>query len=263
GWADRFFFKQFTFKGNELVLDIGSGDGKISARIADALPKGKVIGIDNSQSMLDTAYTYSTKRKNLNFLYQDAQDASFYQKYPDSFDLVVSFTVLHWVKDHQAVLEGIHKVLKPEGKFYFRLCSKGGDPIQDIADKMKDNPKYKEYFILFQDPMRRFDEHEYRQLINHANLSVSSVKEIEEQDKIIGRAKLVKQIKSWLPHYHYLRQYPDNVADQYLDDVINTYLKKYPPAQDGTIVLFDHYLEVVGSKPETLGAKPHKEQTLV
>jgi hypothetical protein len=40
------------------------------------------------------------------------------------------------VKDQLTVLKGIHQVLKPEGQFYLKLSSKGGDPIQDIADAL-------------------------------------------------------------------------------------------------------------------------------
>ena len=38
--------------GNERVLDIGCGDGKVTAEIAKRLPSGSVLGIDNSEEMI-------------------------------------------------------------------------------------------------------------------------------------------------------------------------------------------------------------------
>ena len=38
--------------GSERVLDIGCGDGKITAEIAERLPSGSVVGVDPSAAMI-------------------------------------------------------------------------------------------------------------------------------------------------------------------------------------------------------------------
>ncbi|MCP6756534.1 class I SAM-dependent methyltransferase, partial [Klebsiella pneumoniae] len=45
----------FNFKGDEQVLDIGCGDGKITSAIANSLPNGIILGIDISQTMIEFA----------------------------------------------------------------------------------------------------------------------------------------------------------------------------------------------------------------
>ncbi len=246
-WADRFFFKHYAFKGNEQVLDIGSGDGKLTARIATLVPQGKVIGIDNSESMLKQS-TSNYAYPNLHFKYQNAQDIAFYQAQQNHFDLIVSFSTLHWVKEQHEVLQGIHHALKNQGKCYLKLSSKGGDPIQDIADKLKASSKYQALFNTFNDPMTRYSQEEYQALLQNANLTLISIKDVEEKDAILGKENLIKQIKSWLPHYHYLKQHSPENAETYIAEVIDTYLKQYAPDQNGTITLYDHYLEVVAQK---------------
>lgn len=42
-------------RGDESILDIGCGDGKVTAKIAALVPQGKVTGIDSSPEMIDFA----------------------------------------------------------------------------------------------------------------------------------------------------------------------------------------------------------------
>ena len=108
-WAEEAISK-IRIKGNERVLDIGCGDGKITAHIASLVPQGSVVGIDNSVEMISFAQSKFPKSKwsNLSFEYGDATDL----QYKDEFDLVVSFACLHWIWDHKPVLEGIKESLK-------------------------------------------------------------------------------------------------------------------------------------------------------
>lgn len=245
-WADRFFFQKYRFRGDEFVLDIGSGDGRLTARIAERAPDGYVVGIDDSESMLSVARRDWGDIDNLTFQLQDAEEESFYQKYEQKFDLVVSFSTLHWIQNQLLVLNGVHDVLKPRGIFYLRLASKGGDPIQDVADEMARSATYQTHFVNFVDPHNRFSPEEYRILLDLAGLQVNSLIDVEEKDELSGRTSLTKQIKSWLPHYHFLKAKEEALAERFLDEVIDRYLSLYPAKPDGTILLYDHYLEVTG-----------------
>ena len=50
-WAQELISK-LKLMGTERVLDIGCGDGKVTAAIASHLPKGFVLGIDSSEEMI-------------------------------------------------------------------------------------------------------------------------------------------------------------------------------------------------------------------
>ena len=43
---------RLTLEGAERVLDVGCGDGKITAEIAARVPRGSVLGVDPSQNMI-------------------------------------------------------------------------------------------------------------------------------------------------------------------------------------------------------------------
>ena len=85
-WAEE-LIRKIEIDGCERVLDIGCGDGRITADIADLLPNGSVLGIDSSKEMVRFAKERFPPEihKNLRFGEADARDLSF----DEEFDLVV------------------------------------------------------------------------------------------------------------------------------------------------------------------------------
>ncbi|NEO17016.1 MULTISPECIES: class I SAM-dependent methyltransferase, partial [unclassified Moorena] len=53
-WAKE-LIKKLSLMGNETLLDIGCGDGKITAKFASIINNGSVLGIDSSQTMVELA----------------------------------------------------------------------------------------------------------------------------------------------------------------------------------------------------------------
>lgn len=80
----------------------------MTAELAALVPKGCVLGIDLSESMV----AFANRRfppvhyPNLQFRWGNATRLA----YRCEFDLVVSFASLHWVRDHIAVLKGSSEV---------------------------------------------------------------------------------------------------------------------------------------------------------
>ena len=51
-WATE-TINNYSWNGNECVLDVGCGDGKITAFIAkDKMPNGLIVGLDISQNII-------------------------------------------------------------------------------------------------------------------------------------------------------------------------------------------------------------------
>ncbi len=73
-WA-RELIARLNLRGDEHVLDVGCGDGKVSAEIAHAVPRGSVVGIDASPQMIKFARAAfpSGKIANLKFEVMDAR----------------------------------------------------------------------------------------------------------------------------------------------------------------------------------------------
>ena len=59
-WAEELIGK-IKLNGNERVLDIGCGDGKVTSEIAKCLIEGSILGIDSSEEMIFLHKTISPR----------------------------------------------------------------------------------------------------------------------------------------------------------------------------------------------------------
>src|SRR5690348_13060187 len=91
-----------TVRGDERVLDLGCGNGKVTAEIAARVTQGSVIGVDASAEMISFANEHFS-RLNLRFETCDIRQLG----YSEEFDLVVSFNALHWIPDQDVSLRAI------------------------------------------------------------------------------------------------------------------------------------------------------------
>ena len=73
-WGNR-IIAEFEFKGNEHILDLGCGDGILTAQLTDMVSNGFVLGIDASQGMINAAI--KNKKPNLEFRLLDINQIYF------------------------------------------------------------------------------------------------------------------------------------------------------------------------------------------
>jgi ubiquinone/menaquinone biosynthesis C-methylase UbiE len=119
---------------SERILDIGSGDGKVTALLAEKTSKGSVLGIDISQSMIDFASSHypQTNYPNLAFQQRDAAELCF----ENQFDRVVSFSTLHWVLDQEKVLKAIYRALVPGGAVSIHTYGKSPMNVTSVGEAL-------------------------------------------------------------------------------------------------------------------------------
>jgi trans-aconitate 2-methyltransferase len=113
---------ELQLKGNERILDLGCGDGALTAQLAALVPQGSVLGIDASQGMIDAALNHHMP--NLTFLLKDINNLD----YDNEFDLIFSNASLHWVTNHYALLHHTYSSLKNGGMLRFNFAASGNCP---------------------------------------------------------------------------------------------------------------------------------------
>ena len=99
----------------ERILDLGCGDGQLSARIAAT--GAKVAGVDASPQMVAAARAHGIPA--------DEASAESLPYSDQSFDAVFSNAVLHWVRDQDGMLAEVHRVLRPGGRFVAEMGGHG------------------------------------------------------------------------------------------------------------------------------------------
>lgn len=127
------FVEKYPLKGCESLLDVGCGDGRITAALAARVPEGTVLGIDPSPSMVAATRGTFSSIKNLTFMQSSAEGLQF----GDRFDGIVSFSALHYVRDHQKVLDRFFKALKPGGSSLVVMASGSQSEIDTVLSSKK------------------------------------------------------------------------------------------------------------------------------
>lgn len=146
--------------GSERILDVGCGEGKITAQIAYRVPRGSVVGVDPSRDMISFAQGHfgPATLPNLRFLVADARRLPF----KNEFDLVVSFNALHWIPEQQPALSSIRSTLVSGGKAQLRLVPAGErKSLEDVVEETRRMSRWNAYFQDFDDPYLRLTPEEY------------------------------------------------------------------------------------------------------
>ena len=144
------------------VLDLGCGTGVLTNEIAGFAHE--VIGIDSSPAMIKKA---KESYPDLEFHVMDACSL----KWENYFDAVFSNAVFHFIKSQDILLDGIHKVLAPNGTLVCEFGASGN--IIDLLDAVAQscNKRSKPYSLRFFYPT----EVEYRRLLEKRRFSAESI----------------------------------------------------------------------------------------
>lgn len=115
--ADDWFLARHRPSRSDVVVDLGCGSGEFSARLASSVPDGRVIGVDQDASMLQSAERHAAA--NLEFRQSSADRVDEVLPHA-SADLVVSRAMLHWlpVDRYLRTFEAVRNVLRPGGVFH-------------------------------------------------------------------------------------------------------------------------------------------------
>lgn len=159
---------RLPLRADDRVLDVGCGDGRITGAIARRVPRGSVLGIDASQQMITYAQEHHVA-PNLSFQVVDVRNLPFQQE----FDQIVSFNVIHWIPEQDAVLRSIHAALKPNGRALLRFVPEGPQKcLEDVIEDVCQLPPWSHYFEHHRKPYFHSTPEVYRALAERNGLEV-------------------------------------------------------------------------------------------
>jgi trans-aconitate 2-methyltransferase len=177
-------------KGSECILDVGCGDGKITAEIASRVPQGSVVGVDPSVEMISFAQNKwgANHGSSMRFEVADARRLPF----KDEFDLVVSFNALHWVPEQEEALKSIRSAMKPGGTAQLRFVAHGQrKSLEHVLRETRHSPRWAAHFQHFHRPYLHLSPEEYCALAEKCGLNVQSVHLSDKSWDFLSRAGFV------------------------------------------------------------------------
>lgn len=113
-------------KASDIVLDFGCGTGQVSNEIAGDVKQ--IHAIDISSKMVGIA-KHKAKERNIDNVVYSQSTLFDEQLKKESFDVILSFYILHLVEDNQKVMQRIHELLKPGGLLISATPCMGEKPV--------------------------------------------------------------------------------------------------------------------------------------
>ena len=242
-WLADEHLASLRLEGTERVLDIGCGDGKITAEIADRLPHGSVLGIDPSTAMISFARQHfgAPARANLDFGVADAAQLS----HRNEFDLVVSFNALHWVRDQRAALRGVRKGLRRSGSVFLEFVPQGPrTSLEDVIEETRKAGRWAGYFAGYVAPYVHFAPDEYRQMAEECGLRVERIDLEDKAWDFQTDAAFVSFARTTFVEW--TRMIPENERTDFITDALDNYRRIGAGADDN---VFRFYQMMVALRP--------------
>ncbi|MDR3590187.1 MAG: methyltransferase domain-containing protein [Negativicutes bacterium] len=213
-WGNS-IISSMPLKAADHILDLGCGDGRLTKRLAEQLPGGKVLGIDASQGMIDSAK--ANEMGNLTFELKDINTIN----YTEEFDVIFSNAALHWVKDHENLLKRCYKALKNGGYIRFNFAAAGNcSNFFSVVCQVMAEPAFEKHFSTFEWPWYMPEPEEYTTMVQGLNFRGTKVWG-ENADRYFANKE---ELTGWINQpsiVPFLSSLPVSVQEEFRNKVID------------------------------------------
>jgi trans-aconitate 2-methyltransferase len=209
-----------TLNGDERILDVGCGDGKITAEVATRVPRGSILGTDPSKDMIAFAASHfaGPQYANLRFEVADVRR----MPYRNEFDLIISFNALHWVPEQGQALDCLRAALKPQGRAMLRFVSEGPRiSLEDVIEQTRQQPQWTKYFPGYLKPYLHLTPKDYQTLAQQHGFQVTRLHVNDKAWDFKTREGFVNFAEATFVEW--TRLIPDAEKLAFITDVLNRY----------------------------------------
>lgn len=119
------------------IIDIGCGPGNSTAVLRPRWPGAQVAGLDNSPDMLAAARLSQPEQE---WILADA--AAWQASASSSYDLVFSNAALQWMANHEALVPGLFRLVRPGGALAFQMPARAYSRIHQLILEVADEPEW-------------------------------------------------------------------------------------------------------------------------
>ena len=175
--------------GDERILDLGCGDGVLTAELAARVPRGSVVGIDPSAEMIEAAR--ERRAPNLRFARMELDRV----KEKEQYDLVVSSGALHRLRNHRRVLGAVRSCLRKGGTFRAGFAGEGNCAnLLKVIRQVMALPRFAACFADFTWPWHLPSVTDYKLLLRQAGFKRARVWAEKTQSEFDDTGELIQWI---------------------------------------------------------------------
>jgi trans-aconitate 2-methyltransferase len=202
---------RLELRGDELVLDAGCGSGRITQALIERLPRGRVIAVDQSASMIEAARGRLGRDADLRVLDLLALELE------EPLDAILSTATFHWISDHDALFKRLRAALRPGGRLVAQCGGEGNiDILRGQVQQVLAREPYAEHFLGWRPPWNYASAEVTRERLLAAGFSVAECwlapapRQPEEPREFLATIVLG-------PH---VQQLPPELREAFMDDVL-------------------------------------------
>jgi trans-aconitate methyltransferase len=155
-WGMR-VLDRLDLRGDERVADVGCGTGRLTRELGARVPRGWVVAVDRSASMLAQAKSNLVDLR-IPVVQADAAALPFF----NTWDVIFSTATFHWVLDHDALFRSLLGALRAGGRLHAQ-CG-GGPNLARLraraADLMRREPFLEHFRTGWREPWHYADSAE-------------------------------------------------------------------------------------------------------
>jgi trans-aconitate 2-methyltransferase len=222
--------------GDEVVLDAGCGSGRITEALIERLPRGRVIAVDASHSMVDAARARlglvgSPRSRSGAGAGGDRQHAPgrapvrvdvrigdlLDLELQEPVDAAISTATFHWISDHERLFARLHAALRPAGRLVAQCGGEGNiDTLRGKANSVLAREPYARHFRDWRAPWNYAAPAETRERLLQAGFA-SAECWLQPAPKQPGHAREFLATIVLGPH---VQQLPEELRERFMDDVL-------------------------------------------
>ena len=147
GWGAE-VLGRLSLRGEERALDAGCGSGRVTEMLLQRLPRGQVVAVDASPSMVAAARERLCTKDGpyagrVEVIAGDLLDLEL----SEPVDAVISTATFHWIADHERLFSRIHAAMRPGAQFVAQCGGEGNiDGLRGEAREVLSHEPYAAHF---------------------------------------------------------------------------------------------------------------------
>ena len=220
--------ERLPLRGDETVADAGCGSGKVTAKLLERLPRGRVVAMDLSENMLQTAREHLLRSfpGQVLFIAADLHEIPL----DGLLDGVFSTAAFHWLPDHDRLFRSLVRALKPGG--WLEAQCGGGPNLARVRERtitLMAEPQFAAFFEGWTPTWQYPDDVTTANRMHHAGF-VAIKTWLEEQLTPLANAAEYKEFLATVTLHRHIERIPDSgLRERFMDELVRQAAADSPP----------------------------------